>query len=201
MDARLQLLKRIGESLALHFAALRLRDELREQSIRDPLTGLYNRRYMQETLVHELSRAKRNQMTLSIAIMDVDHFKQFNDKFGHQAGDAVLQAVGNFLTKNVREEDIACRYGGEEFLVIFPQLGADQARERVEALRVGMSTLNMQHDSTALPNITISMGISFYPQHGNEAQTLIELADQALYRAKQNGRNRLEIATMAKRDR
>lgn len=167
-----------------------LRETLKQQSIHDALTGLFNRRYMEETLKQELSRAARQNHPLVIIMLDIDHFKNFNDSFGHLAGDALLSQLGQFLQTNIRMEDTVCRYGGEEFLLIMPNVSLETAKSRAELLREGIS--QFQLDSG---DITISFGITSYPQQGKTMDALIHSADKALYRAKENGRNRVEVAT------
>ncbi|MCC6300336.1 MAG: diguanylate cyclase [Anaerolineales bacterium] len=166
-----------------------LRETLKEQSIRDSLTGLFNRRYMEETLQREISRATRQLHPLGIIMIDIDHFKQFNDTFGHAAGDRLLQEMGGFLQAHVRGEDIACRYGGEEFILILPdaELGAVQQR-------AGQLRLEAKGIQSAGQGITISLGIALYPQHGRAIKDVLHAADAALYRAKQNGRDRVATA-------
>lgn len=166
-----------------------LRDTLKQQSIHDLLTGLFNRRYMEETLKQEISRAVRNNHSLGIIMLDIDYFKNFNDSFGHLAGDSLLRQLGGFLQKNIRTEDVACRYGGEEFLLIMPNVSLETVKTRAELLREGISKLHWQEKKA-----TASFGIGMYPQHGETMDSLIRSADAALYCAKENGRNRVEVA-------
>jgi diguanylate cyclase (GGDEF)-like protein/PAS domain S-box-containing protein len=174
---------------ALVIENAQLRETLREQSIRDSLTGLFNRRYMEETLIQEISRAVRNGHSLGVIMLDIDHFKKFNDTFGHLAGDSILSQLGQFLQTNIRLEDVACRYGGEEFLLIMPDISLETALRRADLLREGVLELGWQTEK-----ITISLGVAMYPQHGETMENLIRSADEALYQAKQNGRNRVEVA-------
>ncbi|MBX3036456.1 MAG: diguanylate cyclase [Anaerolineales bacterium] len=169
-----------------------LRETLRQQSIHDSLTGLFNRRYMEETLIQEISRAVRNGHSLGIIMLDIDHFKNFNDTHGHVNGDSLLSGLGNLLKTNIRTEDTACRYGGEEFLLIMPDVSLETVLRRAELLRESISELQIQADTFA--GVTISLGIAMYPQHGTTMEFLIRSADKALYQAKQNGRNRVEVA-------
>jgi diguanylate cyclase (GGDEF)-like protein/PAS domain S-box-containing protein len=162
---------------------------LRQRSIHDSLTGLFNRRYMEETLKQEISRAIRQKHPLGVIMLDIDHFKNFNDSFGHQAGDSLLGQLGQFLQTNIRLEDTACRYGGEEFLLIMPNVSLETMQKRAELLREGASKLHWEEETT-----TVSFGIAIYPQHGKDIESLIRSADRALYQAKQNGRNRVEVA-------
>lgn len=164
--------------------------ELREQAIRDPLTGLFNRRYLQETLEREFSRAKREALTISILIMDIDHFKQINDTFGHPAGDYILQEFGKLLQECVRLEDIVCRYGGDEFVVVMPGANIAAACERAEQIRATFLARRIAFEDHEL-HATLSLGAAAYPRHGLSADEVLSNADQALYQAKQAGRNRI----------
>jgi diguanylate cyclase (GGDEF)-like protein len=170
-----------------------LQAKLKEEAIRDPLTGLFNRRYLGEMLPIELARSKRANSSLTILLLDIDHFKNINDTYGHQVGDTVLQSVGNTLQGNVRAGDIVCRFGGEEFLLIFPGMEAAYSHARAEKLRILIESQTISEKDQSI-TITISIGGSVYPQDGDSGDKLISLADLALYRAKQNGRNRVEFA-------
>jgi diguanylate cyclase (GGDEF)-like protein/PAS domain S-box-containing protein len=175
-----------------------LREALQEQSIRDPLTGLFNRRYMEETLRREVQRVTRQLHPLGIIMIDIDHFKHFNDTHGHTVGDMLLQNLGQFLQSHVRGEDVACRYGGEEFILILPNTSLETARERAEHLRQEAKRLQVQDNSHAPQGITLSLGIAIYPEHGRTMQAALRAADAALYRAKQEGRDRVVVADEAK---
>ena len=179
---------------ALVLNNVRLREALREQSIRDPLTGLFNRRYMEETLQRELGRMERQERPLGIVMMDLDRFKHFNDTYGHAAGDALLRQVGQFLKSRIRREDVACRYGGEEFILIMPDASVETAQERAEYLRQAVKQLNIRDVAPSHPEITLSLGVAIYPEHGNSAETIVQAADAALYRAKQEGRDQVARA-------
>jgi diguanylate cyclase (GGDEF)-like protein len=170
-----------------------LQEKLIQEAVHDPLTGLFNRRHLDEFLPIELARSKRADSSLTLLILDIDHFKNVNDTYGHQVGDVVLQAVANSLKKGVRPGDIVCRYGGEEFILVFPGMLAAGGQARAESIRmmVGSQTI---HEKGQLLSVTISIGGSVYPKDGNSDQELIAMADLALYRAKQNGRNRVEFA-------
>jgi diguanylate cyclase (GGDEF)-like protein len=183
-----------AEHLGLALSDFRLREALRAQSVRDPLTQLYNRSYLFESLEREIVRAKRRKSELGVVMIDVDHFKQFNDVYGHQAGDVVLQEVGRYLRNSIRGEDIAARYGGEEFTLVLLDLSADGFGERLEKLRCGVSQLKVVHHGQQLGNISISMGVAFYQRHGASVDELLKAADRALYQAKQSGRNRIFVA-------
>ena len=181
-----------AERVSLGIANVRLRDQLRDQSIQDALTGLYNRRYMLETLRREIARAKRNDRALSILSLDIDHFKQFNDNHGHDAGDMVLRSVGERLSSQCRGEDAVCRVGGEEFIVILPEATLDGAHRKAQALLSLFEDMVIRYGDHVLPRITVSIGIATYPQSGEYPQELLKTADEWLYRAKENGRNRVE---------
>ena len=183
-----------SEQIALALANLRLRDSLRTQSIHDPLTGLHNRRYLDEAGPRELSRARRAHMPIAAMMIDIDHFKNFNDHFGHEAGDEVLREVAKVLHNSVRDSDIACRYGGEEFLLLMSDCTQQFVMQRAEQLRTGIAQLQVQFQQRPLPPITVSIGIALYPEHADALDQLIDEADRALYRAKGSGRNRAMVA-------
>lgn len=192
---RIQRINIIVESLALAIANLTLRTTLRQQSIRDPLTGLYNRRYLEETLERELLRASRSKKNVGLMMIDVDHFKQFNDTYGHPAADAVLSAISHLFTSCIRREDLVCRYGGEEILIMLPETDLETTCQRAEGIREKVAQLNVQYQGQVLEPVSISIGVGIFPDHGQTPEALIYNADKALYRAKNNGRNRAEIAT------
>lgn len=167
-----------------------LQTRLQEEVIRDPLTGLYNRRYLTETLPRELSRAKREDYPLALIMIDLDHFKRVNDSYGHAAGDEVLKNLSAILGNGAREGDIVCRYGGEEFLVALPGMSLDLALQRVEAWRLEFAATTVRQGSLKI-DVTLSAGIAGFPEHGTDIDTLLLRADEALYRAKKEGRNRV----------
>jgi diguanylate cyclase (GGDEF)-like protein len=183
----------VGEHLALALANLELREDLMLQAIRDPLTGLFNRRYLEEALEREVLRCARKKRALGMIMLDLDHFKTFNDTSGHEAGDSMLKALSYFLLDNVRAEDIVCRYGGEEFLLIMPEASLDLARQRAEQLRQEVKALTVQHEGHPLGTVTLSLGVVAYPQHGATVNELLRAADSALYSAKQEGRDRVAV--------
>ena len=189
-----QLAKILADNIGLGIANLKLRESMRNMSIRDPLTGLFNRRYMQEALAVELHRAKRNDARLAVLMIDIDHFKRFNDGFGHDGGDAVLRALGAFLKNNGRGSDIACRYGGEEFALILSPSTAEGARQRAEKIREGASLLKVSHASQELGAITLSLGVAIFPDDASDPAAIVKAADVALYEAKRQGRNRVVMA-------
>jgi diguanylate cyclase (GGDEF)-like protein/PAS domain S-box-containing protein len=184
----------VGERLSLALANLRLREALRRQSVRDPLTGLFNRRFMEESLERELGRAARGNQTLALVMLDIDYFKHFNDTFGHQAGDTLLRALGDFLKQRTRGQDVACRYGGEEFAFILAGASVDAAYKRAQVLREELKLLQVQHGGQLLGSVTLSMGVAAFPTHASNAETLVKAADKALYRAKKEGRDRIIMA-------
>jgi len=182
------------ENIALALGNHRLREALRIQSIRDPLTGLFNRRYLEETLEIEFARASRAKTPLSIMMIDVDHFKQFNDSFGHDAGDAVLKAVAQSLNNGMRRGDITCRYGGEEFTIFAPGAALQDGERRADILRQAVAAMSLAHNGRPLGTITCSFGVAAFPIHGATPAEVLQAADEALYRAKKAGRNRVEAA-------
>lgn len=169
-----------------------LSQELQEQAFRDPLTGLYNRRYLKESLEREFNRAERELFPVSILIMDIDHFKNINDTYGHQVGDKFLIAIADLLKKNSRSSDITCRYGGEEFVLVLPETETQAAHARAEQFRAEISQIRIPHELKDL-SITVSMGIAIYPEHSTIIEELIVKADLALYQSKNNGRNRVTV--------
>ena len=171
-----------------------LREALHEQSIRDPLTGLFNRRYLEEALNQQLSRVSRTLHPLGVIMLDIDHFKQVNDTYGHPMGDALLSEMGQLLKSHVRAEDIACRYGGEEFIMIMPDASLEATQERAEFLRQAIKTLRVQKGGLSLEGVTLSLGVAVYPEHGRTKESVLRAADAALYRAKQAGRNQVMVA-------
>jgi diguanylate cyclase (GGDEF)-like protein/PAS domain S-box-containing protein len=183
----------VAERISLALANLKLRDVLRSQSIRDPLTGLFNRRYMEESLERELRRAERNSQSVALLMLDIDHFKDFNDTYGHQAGDTLLRALGDFLSQRTRGQDVACRYGGEEFAVILSGASLEAACTRAKLLRQELEDLLVQHAGQVLGKITVSIGVSGFPDHGVTPEELVRAADQGLYRAKAEGRDRTVV--------
>jgi diguanylate cyclase (GGDEF)-like protein len=181
--------------VGLSIANIRLREALRAQSVRDALTGLYNRRYLEEVLDREMRRAGRAAQTLGVLMLDLDHFKRFNDTYGHEAGDAVLRETATFLLKNVRAEDFVCRFGGEEFVVILPTADLEGSLARAERLRSKMAELTILYQGRSLGMVTFSVGVAAFPEHGMSPQELMAAADAALYEAKRGGRDRVVVAS------
>ncbi len=181
-----------GEELAKrNREAALLREKLREQAMHDELTGLYNRHYVQEWFGLELRRAQRYGRPIAAIMMDVDHFKRFNDTFGHDAGDLVLREVAGALRRVARQSDVASRYGGEEFLVLLPECPFDAALRRAEQLREEIAKLKLEYKGKALGAVTVSLGVAAFPDHAQKAEALLRCADEALYEAKGAGRNRV----------
>jgi diguanylate cyclase (GGDEF)-like protein len=178
-----------GEQLAQALANLRLQDTLRTQSIRDPLTGLFNRRYLEVSVERELLRATRRSLSLAVLMIDIDNFKAFNDTHGHEAGDAVLAQFAEVLKRATRIEDIACRHGGEEFVVLLQEADEHLARKSAERIRAKVAEMNVMHRQVQLPRITVSIGLAEFPRDGRTQQDLLRRADTALYLAKKAGRD------------
>lgn len=183
----------VAERLGACLTNLRLRERLREESIRDPLTGLFNRRYMTETLQRELARARRANEPVALVMMDVDHFKQLNDRFGHDVGDDVLEAVAGALAGGVRSEDVVCRYGGEEFVAILPGASLEAAVQRAEELRLALHGMALRTRDGSRPEVTMSAGVALAEGVGSP-EVLLRAADRALLQAKQQGRDRVCVA-------
>ena len=162
---------------------------LREQVVHDGLTGLYNRRYVEESLGREESRARRTGQSFGVMMIDIDNFKRFNDTLGHAAGDAVLRAIGQYMQGAARGEDIVSRYGGEEFVLVMAQASQSSVLERAEKLRIGVQDLEIEYESRRVGPVTISVGVGIFPYHGESGHAVLRVADAALYRAKQAGRN------------
>lgn len=184
----------VAGEVALSLAAVRLRENLREQAIRDPLTGLYNRRFLEESLNRELERATRGRFPVSLLFLDLDHFKRFNDNFGHAAGDVVLQSLAVLLRGFFRSSDVCCRVGGEEFAVILPEAAPESAIVRANALRLEAKSMQLAHEDKPLGRVSISIGVAAFPDHANTPQQLLQVADDCLYQSKARGR---DMATLA----
>jgi diguanylate cyclase (GGDEF)-like protein len=187
----------LAEQIALSLSNLRLQEDLRQQSVRDPLTGLYNRRYLTEALEREIHRAARRHGTTALIAFDIDHFKRFNDTFGHDAGDHVLREIARSAAERLRAGDVLCRHGGEEFIVLLPDAGAIDAARVAEALRAGCAELRVERHQRLLGQVTLSAGVAAAPEHALDAATLLRVADDALYAAKRAGRNRVVVAAPA----
>jgi diguanylate cyclase (GGDEF)-like protein len=192
--AQQQLAINASDHIALAIANLELRETLRAQSIRDPLTGLYNRRFLEESLPREISRARRKGTSLGVILLDLDFFKHFNDTLGHDTGDVLLQTLSGWLQANVRVEDIVCRFGGDEFVLILPEVTQEIILERAHFLCEGVREMVIEHHGNILGTITISLGVSIFPLHGESRDELLRAADVALYEAKRLGRNQVLVA-------
>ena len=183
----------VAEHTSLAVANLRLHETLSSQSIRDPLTGLFNRRYMEESLEREVRRAGRYRHSVGIIMLDLDHFKRFNDTYGHPGGDALLRELGAMLQRSIRGGDIACRYGGEEFTLILPEVTIADAGQRAEHLREAIKTLRAKHHRQPLGSVTVSAGVATYPENGSSGDAVLRAADAALYQAKAGGRDQVGL--------
>lgn len=198
-DADVESLQQISASIAGHLsmrlAAIALREDLQHQSTRDPLTNLFNRRYMEETLLRELKRCQRTSKPLAVLAADLDRFKAINDRHGHDGGDAVLREVAAVLQRHSRASDVACRAGGEEFVLLLVDMGIENAIVRAEAVRLAILALGAEDAPAAFRGLSISIGVAAFPEHAQEPAALLRSADRALYRAKDHGRNRVEVAS------
>jgi len=172
----------------------RAQEVLREQTIRDPLTNLFNRRFLDESLERELARAQRDGTPLALLMIDIDNFKQLNDTYGHPAGDEVIRKLGELIRNGARSGDLPCRYGGEEFLLVLPNMTVETAIDRAELWRLQFAKDRTVIGSDVIP-ATVSIGVAVFPQHGREREALVKAADQALYAAKRDGRNRVAVAS------
>ncbi|MFZ0522614.1 MAG: diguanylate cyclase [Candidatus Acidiferrales bacterium] len=193
-ESRQRLATTVATQVALSLASLRLRETLRDQSIRDPLTGLFNRRFMQESLDRELQRALRKKRPLAIVFVDLDHFKRFNDAFGHDAGDLILRNMAELFRRHFRADDVICRFGGEEFAIILPEATAKDAAKRAQALRSEAKKLTVRHQGQILDSVTLSVGVAAFPEHGSTSEEILRIADQCLYQSKTEGRDRVTLA-------
>jgi len=169
-------------------------NQLHKQTICDPLTGLFNRRYLERCLIREVKKADDRGYSFGVIMVDIDHFKKFNDTFGHKAGDRVLKRIGTFLLKQIRSTDIACRYGGEELTVILPEAGIEETKAKAEKICEGVKQLQVQYLGQSLGQLTVSVGVACFPEHGRTGGEVIQAADAALYLAKTEGRDRVITA-------
>ena len=201
VDERQPLLITIAEQVAMAVTNLRLREQLRQQAIQDPLTGLYNRRRLEETLQEELSLAERHGESVGAIMLDVDHFKQFNDTHGHDTGDAALRELGALLNRSLRREDRAFRYGGEEFTLVILKTDAERLGRLAELVRVRVEEqVNLALFTESDGKVTVSLGVALFPDHAGDLHGLLQAADEALYLAKHRGRNQVAFATKAASD-
>ena len=192
--ANKKLARMCAEQISMAISNVQMRDQLHDQSVRDPLTGLFNRRHMTDSLRKGISRCQSQGSRLSLIAIDVDHFKKFNDNHGHDAGDMVLRAVGSVLEQACDGDEVACRPGGEEFTLILPDTTPEDALTRAELVRQAVEEVTVRYGEKALPRVTISIGVSHYPSHGTMPQDLMRAADEALYEAKARGRNQVYVA-------
>jgi len=190
----------VSAQIALSLASLQLRETLRDQSLRDPLTRLFNRRFLQESLERELQRARRKNHPLTIALLDLDHFKHFNDAYGHEAGDVVLRALADLLVSHFRGDDVVCRYGGEEFAVILPESRATDAAKRSDQFRSVVKQLKVPFQGKLLEQLSVSIGIASFPEHATNGEDLLRSADSCLYKSKSSGRDRVTVAAAGKHE-
>ncbi len=188
-DSHQRLAVSVASQLALSLASLQLRETLHEKSIRDPLTHLFNRRFLEESLERELQVATRKKQPLAVLFLDLDHFKRFNDIFGHDAGDMVLQSVAALFRSFFRTSDICCRYGGEEFAIVLPESSARDAAIRADALRLEVKKMRIEYKKQILGPITLSAGVAAFPEHATTSAELLKIADQCLYESKSCGRD------------
>ncbi|MGE5129192.1 MAG: diguanylate cyclase, partial [Sphingomonadaceae bacterium] len=202
LAAQRQPLEAAREALALEIRKRLQADEqisqsvldLRDQALRDPLTGLYNRRYLDASLAREESRARRRGQPVAVLMIDVDHFKRFNDSYGHAAGDEVLRRVGRYIESHTRGEDIAARYGGDEFTLVMAKTPLEAALPRARALCAGAQALSVEFGGRSLGRLALSVGVAAFPEHGESLQAVLQVADEALRRCKALGRGRVEVA-------
>lgn len=191
----------VADIIALAISNVRLREALKDQTIRDPLTGLYNRRYLEDSLHHEISRARRSGASVGLIMFDIDNFKKFNDTYGHPIGDQLLRGLGTYLKALVRPEDVPCRFGGEEFTLVMPGASREIARKRAEKALRGFRNLRLSDTlgiSNIIESLTLSAGVAVFPENGESAEEVLSAADRALYTAKKNGKNNVVIANSEK---
>jgi len=172
-----------------------VKDKYKKQATHDLLTGLYNRQFLNEYLKIEINKAKRKKLKIGIILLDIDFFKGFNDTYGHELGDRILQSLGNILNQSARKSDIACRYGGEEFVIVLPETSLASTRLVAESLRKTIKALSVDSEGKIVDNITVSLGVSCFPQHGLTRSKIINAADKAMYKAKREGRDRVCTAS------
>ena len=196
VENRTEGVRQLVQLTAMALASLDLRKKLENQSIRDSLTGLFNRHFLEIALERELARANRRNGSLAVLMIDIDHFKKLNDQFGHSAGDAILKEVAHTFSACVRTEDLICRYGGEEFTIILPDITPEATLNRAEGIRKAVASLRTELDNDMYSSVTISIGAAIFPQDGQSSEPLLRHADAALYRAKREGRNRVIMADL-----
>ena len=193
-DGAMTQARSFADQLSLALVNIELRERLQNMAIKDPLTELYNRRFLDEALSRELLVAERKGSKVTIALVDIDHFKKVNDTYGHPAGDAILKQVARYLTGSIRRSDIVCRYGGEEILLVMPECDLAEGARKATAIRDGIRALTLRHDGVEIPSVTVSVGVAAYPDHAQDRVELVASADHALYKAKNSGRDRVVLA-------
>jgi len=193
VEDRIEGIRQLIQLTAVALASLEMRKKMENQSIRDGLTGLFNRHFLEIALERELARAVRRKGSLAVLMIDVDHFKKLNDQFGHSAGDAVLKEVAHTFSTCVRTEDLVCRYGGEEFTIILPDITLEATFNRAEVIRKTIANLRTELHNDLYSSVTISIGAAIFPKDGQSSELLLRHADAALYRAKREGRNRVAM--------
>jgi diguanylate cyclase (GGDEF)-like protein/PAS domain S-box-containing protein len=194
VESRTRLISLAADNLAMALVSLKLREALHNRSVRDPMTQLFNRRYLDETLIRELANCQRSNKPLGVIMIDIDHFKTYNDTHGHDAGDYVLTEIADILRSKLREGDVACRYGGEELVMIMLGTSRKITSERAEVVRAAIEEHEFIYKGKNLASVTASLGVAVYPEDGNTATTLLKAADTALYLAKESGRNRVVVS-------
>ncbi len=197
-ESHQQLAISLASQVALSLSGLQLRESLRELSIRDPLTRLFNRRFLEESIERELQLASRKKQPIAILFLDLDHFKRFNDTFGHDAGDMVLQSLADLFRSFFRSTDICCRYGGEEFAIILPESTSQDAAIRADALRSEVKRLRLRYKKETVGSLSISVGVAAFPEHGSTSDELLKIADECLYQSKARGRDVVTVASLQK---
>lgn len=190
-----QLAVSVAKDIGLALANLKLRETLNNQSLRDPLTQLYNRRYLEESLEQEIRRSERHPQPCGVILLNVDHFKRFNETFGHAAGEYLLRVMGKFLPSQIRASDMACRYRGEKFLLLLSELSLEATQTLAEQLRQNIKHLNLEYRHQPLGSITISCGVASFSEHGMTGKAVIRAANAALNVAKVQGRDRVVTAS------
>jgi diguanylate cyclase (GGDEF)-like protein len=190
----IEMAQTLTEQLSITLASLQLRENLRQQAIRDPLTGLFNRRYLMESLFQNIGRAARHHTQVCALMIDIDDFKHINDTYGHELGDLVLKRIASEMQLCTRKEDTLSRYGGEEFCLICPDLSDKYAKEMAERLCDHVRQINLEIEEANISRITISVGMAIYPEHGHNSEELLRAADEALYQAKAHGKNQALLA-------
>lgn len=194
VESRTRLISLAADNLAMALVSLKLREALRNRSLHDPMTQLFNRRYLDETLAHELANCQRNTMALGLIMIDIDHFKTYNDTYGHDAGDFVLTEIAEIMRSKLREHDIACRYGGEELVMILLGANKETAAIRAESVRAAIEKHEFTYKGKALAKVTASFGVAACPEDGHSSHALLKAADVALYQAKDTGRNKVVLS-------